>query len=300
MSTHATLVSETERPIKVQFRKILFATDFSLASLKALPWVTFLARRYDSTVYLAHVVSPGLHSPVPGEMLSTSMDEATKDSRRQLQWLEGLEELRGISHKSLLGEGDISGYILKAVRRHHVGLIVVGTHGRAGMKRLMLGSVAGEIFRTAPCPVLTVGVNAQAPTTVSRILFPTDLSTSSRCAVPFAGSLAEESKAELITLHVLPTAAGSNPEAGILTRPLREEAQRMLVGYLKPETGMRVMIEFGDPAETIIRQAEILHAGFIVLGVRSSFTTHGFTNVAYRVATSAPCPVLTVREAIAT
>src|SRR5689334_13938655 len=132
MSTHTVLAPGIEWPIKMQFRKILFATDFSLASLQALPWVTFLARRYDSTVYLAHVVSPGLHSPVPAEMLSTSVGEATKDAERQLQWLEGLEELRGISHKTLLGEGDISEYVLEAVRSHHIGLIVVGTHRRAG------------------------------------------------------------------------------------------------------------------------------------------------------------------------
>lgn len=294
----ATLAHDTSLPIRRQFRSILLATDFSVASLQALPYATFLARKYDSTLYLAHIVSPGMHGAIPEEMLSISMDAAAKEAEQQMHSLEGSEKLRGISHKTLLGSGDISEYILNAVREHHIGLVILGTHGRTGIKRLMLGSVAEEIFRVAPCPVLTVGANAQSSSTVSRILFPTDLSSTSRCAVPFAASLADETGAELVVLHVLPPTIAPNPDAELLSNPLREEAERILDGHLHPGTRFATMFECGAVAETIVHQAKMLNAGFIVMGVRHSFTTHGFANVAYSVATSAPCPVLTVRDPI--
>jgi len=298
MSSSATLAHQTALPIKRQFRKILFATDFSLASLQALPYATFIARKYDSTLYLAHVVSPGMQSAVPAEMLSITLDAASREAEQQMHSLEGSEELRGVSHRTLLGTGDISEFILGAIRDHHIGLVIVGTHGRSGMKRLMLGSAAEEIFRVAPCPVLTVGAHAQPPSPASRILFPSDLSNTSRCAVPFAVSLAEETGAELVVLHVLPPAIARNPDAPGLSEPLREEAQKILVGHLRPGVRTATVLECGAVAETIVSQAKMLGTGFIVMGVRHSFTTHGFANVAYAVATSAPCPVLTVRDSI--
>jgi len=296
MGGRARLMRDTARSISAQFRKILFATDFSPASLRALPYVKFVARRYDSTVYLVHVIGPQPAIAIPAGIRRGERADSLRGAEEQLRALEGSEELRGISHKRLVGEGKVAKLLLKAVREHNIGLIIVGTHGRTGIKHLVLGSVAEEIFRSSSCPVLTVGAHVASPGPVSRILLPTDLSTTSRCGLPFAVSLAADAGAELVALHVLPQSIASNPEAGVLTEPLREEVQSVLAGALPAGVRSQAVLAYGDTAETIVSEAEKLKAQFIVLGIRSSFTSHRLSNVAYRVAISAGCPVLTVRD----
>jgi nucleotide-binding universal stress UspA family protein len=137
------------------------------------------------------------------------------------------------------------------------------------------------------------------PEKIRRILFASDFSEASQCGVPFAASLASDAKAELVALHVLPSTTAANPEVNQLVDPLREELRKMFAGYLPKGMEPEAMISFGDAAEVIVREAELLAADLIVLGVRHGFSSHGFTNIADRVAISSPCPVLSVRETIA-
>ena len=94
------------------------------------------------------------------------------------------------------------------VGRHAIDLIVLGSHGKHGLKKLVLGSAAEQIFRHADCPVLTVGPKVVAPgpgeVAFKHILFATDFSAGSLRALPYALSLAEENQARLALLHVTP------------------------------------------------------------------------------------------------
>src|SRR5207248_11055703 len=96
----------------------------------------------------------------------------------------------------------------RLIERHEIDLFVLGTHGRQGLSKLVMGSAAEEIFRRARCPVLTVGPKAaRDPGNFENwktILFATDFSAGSLKALPYALSLAEENEAKLILLHLVP------------------------------------------------------------------------------------------------
>ena len=115
--------------------------------------------------------------------------------------------LTGVPHEVSVGEGEIWPMISEIVRKGKTDVIVIGTHGRTGVTRALLGSVAEEIFRRAACPVLTVGPHVSKDTErrleMKEILYATDFSPESLAALPFAVSLAQEHQARLTLLHVV-------------------------------------------------------------------------------------------------
>src|SRR5271157_5610792 len=121
--------------------------------------------------------------------------------------LMGSESLKDVEHKELIEQGEIPEVISKLVRKHGIDLIVVGTGGRKGLGKLLLGSVAEEIFRHAACPVLTMGPHAtgwEIDGNLRHILLATDFGAESVHGLPYAISLAEENRARLTLLHVAP------------------------------------------------------------------------------------------------
>jgi nucleotide-binding universal stress UspA family protein len=103
--------------------------------------------------------------------------------------------------------------LAKAIQEKKIDLIVMGTRGRSGVGKFLLGSSAEEVFRQAPCPVLTVGPHspAKAPHEFTRIVFATDFSPESVAALPYAVSLAQECQAHLTLLHVVAEPKGGEP-----------------------------------------------------------------------------------------
>jgi nucleotide-binding universal stress UspA family protein len=135
-------------------RTILHATDFSPRSGLAFHLACALARDYNARLLLVHVKQPpvmvyGDLGAIPAE--PEGYDEVLK---RQLQDLRPADPK--VAVERLLVVGDPADEITRLAREHHCDLIIVGTHGRTGLSRLLLGSVAELILRKAPCPVLTV------------------------------------------------------------------------------------------------------------------------------------------------
>ena len=165
-----------------------------------------------------------------------------------------------------------------------------------------MGSVAEELFRHLPCPVLTVGPKvakgSMETSEIRHILFPTDLSDESRAVFPYLASLASEYQASLTLLHVLPVENATNPEAGSLAEPLRKEMQSIFSSQIDPRCPAEFIIDFGDTTERILAHAETGRADLIGLGVRKAaeITTHFRNTVPYRVVLQAHCPVLTARQ----
>ena len=157
-------------------------------------------------------------------------------------------------------------------------LLVLGTHGRTGLKKLLLGSVAEKLFRRAPCPVLTVGPEVVLEKPVAEfnhILFATDFSDQSLAAAPYAISLAQEHQSRLTLLHVMETArAGTGrlfePDTQYLTRQLRELVSPEQDFWFEPE----YVVEFGDAEEQILKAASDHKADLVVLGVRALTRLH--------------------------
>ena len=288
---------------RVSLKNILYATDFSPTAESALPYVLGLAKRFGATVYAVHVRFPATYPVVGPEGMPQVMEAAEEQAKLESKQLHEL--LAGLPHEVFICEGDIWTTINDTVQQQKIDLIVIGTRGRTGIGRVLLGSVAEEIFRRASCPVLTVGPHvskdAKGRLEMKEILYATDFSPESLAALPYATSLAQENQARLAMLHVIGEA-----EVGELVHPEQyvDSTLRQLRKLVPSEIELwcepKFMVERGAAADKIMEVANARGADLIVLGVRRvegpmGATTHLFRPIAHRVVTQAQCPVLTVR-----
>jgi nucleotide-binding universal stress UspA family protein len=264
----------------------------------ALPYAISIAGKYGSKIFAAHVVDHPL--PIITSQLDTAQIPPTQAEQEAEVGLASLEtRWFGIPHEILLRKGDIWTELSEIINTKGIGLIVIGTHGRTGNKKLLMGSIAEKIYRQALCPVLTVGpaVSGGSDSIVDlrQILCPTDFSAESLAALPYAISLARENKAHLHLLHI---AIGfPEPEqAAIVKSKIRKLVPSNANLFAEP----KVLVEYGAPAQRILELAEEFGTDLIVLGVKR-IPTHFEQSKQYRMATAykvvsqAICPVLTVR-----
>ncbi|MBI3406504.1 MAG: universal stress protein [Acidobacteria bacterium] len=288
--------------VRVTLQNILFATDFSSSSEAALPYALSVARAYDSQVYVAHVIRPDLFQLVPAEDAAALQQSTRRHAEEQMAGLLISGRLRDVPHRVLIGEGPLWPVTLSFIEEHQVDLVVVGTHGRTGARKLLLGSAAEEIFRLAPCPVLTVGphVTARPPekARIRRLLLATDFSAQSERATTYGLSLAQEHQEHITLLHVVKDAGDLSERNHAV---LKEFFTRRLQGIVPQSADLwcdpQIRVEFGDPAETILASALTEDADLLVLGIRRSgnFSGHLPPATAYKVVCQSRCPVLTVR-----
>ncbi|HXZ30710.1 MAG TPA: universal stress protein [Terriglobales bacterium] len=291
-------------PTRVKLKNILFATDFTPSAQLALSYTLNLAHHYDAEVYVVNVL-PHLTFI---EAAEPDPEQIRLLAEKQMAALMGSLSFKDIRHKELIEQGEVANVLDTLVWKHEIDLIVIGTCGHKGLGKLLMGSVAEEVFRNAQCPVLTVGPHAtrwEIDGKLRHILFATDFGPESEHGLPYAISLAEESRARLTLLHVAPEPGVVLPEPEPGSMPVvdpreviasTEKQLRNLVPYgttlwHEPE----YMVQFGPPAEMIVRLAA-QSADMIVLGVKQSaaFTKHLGAGIAYKVACEATCPVLTV------
>jgi nucleotide-binding universal stress UspA family protein len=286
----------------IELQRVLFATDFSDASLAALPLVSTIAHKYRARVFAVNISTSISYAMVSPEAAVALQHRDELEARSKVKDLLNTGDLAGLSTTAIVRSGFPAEEIERFVREQKIDLAILGTHGRTGMKHLLMGSVAEELFRHLPCPVFTIGPNVSKAsmlvTDVRHILFPTDLSDESQAVFPYLASLASQYKASLTLLHVLPVETAKNPDARSLAEPLRNEMQNIFASYMDPECPAEYIIDFGDTAERILAHAESGRADLIGLGVRkaSEITTHFRNTVAYRVVLQAHCPVLTSRH----
>ena len=134
-------------------KNILVATDFSDSSQEALRFAQCIARAFDATIHLLHVVpSADPFWSGAGVDWNTVQDRWMKDAERHLEEL----DVEPVSQTRVTRVGEPYVEILDYAKQHEIELIVLGTHGRGPVGEMLLGSVADRVIRTAPCPVLTV------------------------------------------------------------------------------------------------------------------------------------------------
>lgn len=144
------------------FRRILHATDFSGASRPALARAIDLAHRNHAALRVVHALPPltlavgGDVAFVPPKTYDGIERRARQHAQKRLAALVGRARKAGVRTTALLLDGAPHEQILRAARRMRADLIVIGTHGRTGVAKVFLGSVAERLVRLAPCPVLTV------------------------------------------------------------------------------------------------------------------------------------------------
>ena len=286
----------------IQIRRILYATDFSEASGAVLPLVSAIARHYGSQVYVANIWSPLPYSMVTPEAVSTLEKRQESEAQAKAKELLATTQLAGLSATVIVQPGDPVEELNRVVREQNIDLAVLSTHGRTGGKHLVMGSVAEDLFRNLPCPVLTIGPCFSKwysdKGEIKTILFPTDLSEESRSVFPYLPSIASEYKSDLTLVHVLPEEAGTNPDARRLAEPLRKEMEAVFSPQISPRCRASFLIEFGDPAKCVLSLAQRPNVDLIGMGVRKAvaISTHFRNTIAYRVVLGADCLVLTCRS----
>jgi len=294
-----------ETGARIELKNILFLTDFSEPSREALPFAAAIAREFGATVHAFHVLIPSPYVYTAPETMIAAIEAEEENAQDEMQRVEA--QLTGVPHQASVVRGiSVWPALQKAMTECSADMIVLGTHGRTGMQKLLLGSVAEEIFRRSPVPVLTIGPGAHNgvhnAAHFHRILFATDFTPESLAAAPYAISFAEENQSRLTLLHVIRdhNAGGKDQDTGLAIaeamQSLRELVPEDAELWCRPET----VVEHGEPAERILEAAKKYDADLVVMGVRNSAerlgaATHLERATAHKVVAHVVCPVLTVR-----
>jgi nucleotide-binding universal stress UspA family protein len=286
-------------------KTILFLTDFSQPSEAALPFAVALAREYEATVHALHILLPEAYVFATTEATGIAIEAQEENAQAEMQRVES--RLSGVAHEVSVMRGvGIWQALEKVIESTEADLIVLGTHGRTGAQKMLLGSVAEEIFRRSHVPVLTIGPLVKGgvhnAAHFRRILLATDFSDEARSAAPYAISLAQENQARLFLLHVIHERKQERErtESEISVANAMHELHELMPSDAEMWCRPEPMVQYGDPATRILETTEDREVDLIVLGVREaagrlSAATHLERSVAHKIVAHAKCPVLTVR-----
>jgi nucleotide-binding universal stress UspA family protein len=305
----------------VEIRNILCPIDFSDGSRRALDHAIAIARWYGSTITVQYVsVGPSLASSLgpPGFERITITQPDPRVLLADVNRFVESEAAPGMPIRTMVSEGPAAARILGQAADMAADLLVMGTHGRSGFERLLLGSVTEKVLRKATCPVLTVPRRHPDAVPASRVVFrnilcAVDFSDCSLHALAYAMSLAQEADARLTLLHVLGYDVGHAydrldhpaPDDQLTLAEFRRRSEALAVDRLRGlvpaavDAGatVRPLVVPGRPAEEILRVANDEQSDLIVVGVqgrgRADLVLFGST--ANRIVREAVCPVLTLR-----
>lgn len=282
-------------------KNILFATDFSQAARAAAPIAIQIARRYGAKVYGVHVNRFDDYTAAAPDAWAAMAEAAEKETKEDARRLN--EQLQGVEHEVVIGEGNIWEVVSKLIKDREIDLVVLGTRGRTGLGKTILGSVAEQILRQSPCPVLTVGphVNPWSDeyAKMREILYATDLTADYPAAAPYAVSLAQENQAHLVLLNVLEDAkAGDLVDSPEVVHLKERKLQQLVAEQAGLWCDPTYIVEHGPAAEKILDVSKRRHTDLIVMGARPAkgLATHLNMGTVHKVVSQATCPVLTVRD----
>jgi universal stress protein A len=147
--------------MNLQIRSILVPTDFSECGNYALSCAASLARTFKASIICVHVIEPivptvgysGMSEPLPIADISEQLEDSAE---RELPKLAECEECAGLDVEELIVHGEAASEIVQVAKDRDVDLIVISSHGRTGLGRILFGSTAEAVVRHAPCPVLVV------------------------------------------------------------------------------------------------------------------------------------------------
>ena len=290
------------------FRRILCPIDFSEYSQKALRCALSIAKHYGANLRALHVVELWRHPSAfyaPSPALSEWLVQLRAKGNEKLLEFVRAQNLTACDVESAVVEGIAPDAILAAAHENEADLIVMGTHGRRGFDRLMIGSVAERVIRYANCPVLTVRVepsgNAshgdhEETTRPKQFLYCTDFSESSLSALNCALSLTRQYDAALTLLNVVEENAGTSDLNEALKRS-EEELDRLVPVEWLGARKVRLAVRAGKPYLQIAQLAAELRADLAVMAVRNRSATDlsVFGSTTHRMIQLGPCPVLVVR-----
>jgi nucleotide-binding universal stress UspA family protein len=293
----------------LEIKLILCPVDFSEFSIRAYHYALSLAEHYGAKVVAQHIVELSRY-PYADYVASTGdyaeFCRALREGGQQR--LQAFVETHGhdaIRPELAVHEGTAPDCILSYAQKHNADLIVMGTHGRRGYDRVVLGSVTNRVMRRASCPVLAICKPQQESSAeghewkhahhLRRILFCTDFSDNSERALTYALSATDEYDAELTLLHVLEEIRNpSKAQAAVATAT--EQLDKLIPPDVRKALKIKTAVRIGKPYQQIIEFAVGTQTDTIVMGVRGrgAVDLAVFGSTTYRVLQLGPCPVLAV------
>jgi nucleotide-binding universal stress UspA family protein len=294
----------TVLPKESFFKNILFATDFSPASDQALDYAASLARRFASKIYLGHIITLDAFPLMSPEFAVRSLKELRVAAEQTMEQLQQSGCLNGVTSQVVIHGGELWPALEEIVKLYDIDLIVCGTRGAGAVRKVLIGSGAEEIFRKAKGPVLTVGPSTDRDPfyelEFKNIVFATDFGKGAKREAEYAFELAQEHRSRLKFLHVIPhrEAYGEHVLAEMI-----KDSEAQLRSLVPPASQLHCKLDFevavGKPVvDQVLKCAQETKANLIVMGAKARGGHAGnvpYTK-AYRVASSAHCPVLTVRS----
>jgi nucleotide-binding universal stress UspA family protein len=316
MSANAQLAEQKQQ--SVGFKSVLIATDFSPASERALAYALPIVRRYHALLSILHAILPETREPITWDPLPPELNRQRLVAEQQMLRIAQEARIKDLHPHMVLEQGPVWDVISSVIQREETDLLVLGTHGRGGLKKLALGSVAEEVLRRVACPVLTIGPNVVpaelGKAEFSRILFATDFGPASARAFPYALLLAEDWQAKLIVLHMVmpmpvadigPAAYGPGAYAAQETKwraTMTEESLAKLRKLVPSDTKLTCPPEYAVGMdflpEGILATAAAHNAELIVMGANRTpsprLAAHMPWTLTHDIISAARCPVLTV------
>jgi nucleotide-binding universal stress UspA family protein len=299
--------------MRIQLKKILCTTDFSDFSNYAVPYAIRLAKEFNATLYVCHVVDI---TPIAAydEAVVHWVDQQkalTEYAQEQLNHLIGEQPL---DVEQIVVVGHPVGEIARLVGEKQIDLAIAATHGRSGLKRVILGSVTERLIQTLPCPVMSIrspeketGAPSDQEIRINKILVGCDFSADSLLAFQYALSLGQEFQSELHLVHVIepPIYKQLFKQDVKPSEDLRESMRQpldVMLNKMIPEEAShwcrhKTALLAGQPHEELTQYALVNGIDLIVLGIRGHRLVEALLvgSTTDRVVRQAQCPVLSVR-----
>jgi|SoiMethySBSTD1v2_1073268.scaffolds.fasta_scaffold18433_9 nucleotide-binding universal stress UspA family protein len=290
-------------------RKILCAIDRSPSSLQAFGYAIALARWQSARLTLLEVVE---EAPPPGVSRAPTSDGVPNETRialeRDLRRVLTARRASDVKVEIVIRKGKVVQEILAQAKASRSDLVVIGSHGRGGVQRLVLGSVAEKVLRLATCPVLTVrrGVRQarRSRSPFETILCPTDFSAAANNAVAYAKRFAREAHAKLILMSAVEWPLGEAVTSGAiaeLQKSIESHASEALARLLpRPASNgprAQAIVATGKASAAILKVARARSGDLIVMGVsgRGALDVALLGSTTHHVIREGAWPVLTVR-----
>ena len=296
-----TAKSERERsgpgPVGLRFRSILVATDCSPASATAVKMAARLAKEFHAKLYVLHAVMPELYGVgTPGPVPELAPVDLQVSGENLHKYAEHIAELRTVAHKEIVFLGSPGDGIRSAGESHDIDLLVLGSHGREGLAKLTLGSVAEWAIGRLHYPVLVAGPMCDKTSRPMRsIVLGTDFTEQALRPAQYAAGMAKDYQARLTIVNVLPGASTAKQEVGAeLTT--NKKLRQLMPGDCEDWCTLKFDVRTGEIAPAILQSARENKANLIVLGARhkAPLADHMPRTKLSAIIREAHCPVLLV------
>jgi nucleotide-binding universal stress UspA family protein len=279
--------------------KIVVATDLTDAEY-LLPHAIAQAKASGASLILTHAVLP--HESMPVETGAIPYYDPLRMDRDARLMLDGLAHdvrTQGVECVAAVRHGFVPDVVADIVKNSGAGRLILGTHGRRGLKKFVLGSVARQLLETVDVPVCTVGPRAhkRTPHSPGTILHPVSLAGMHESSAALSIGLGHQFQAQVLLLHIITPspAVAKDPATAVAaaTAELEKLVPRQALSFVR----VQAKVAASSVVQEVLSAAQETQAGLIVLGVHAPAHSWlpGTEPAAYKILVSAPCPVISLR-----